>query len=75
MLVLCNPHNPIGKVYSREQLQRIATIAARHDARVFADEIHAPLVFPGQRHIPYATVCDEAARRTLHPMQFGVARF
>ena len=65
MLVLCNPHNPIGKVYSREQLQRIATIAARHDARVFADEIHAPLVFPGQRHIPYATVCDEAAHQAI----------
>jgi cystathionine beta-lyase len=65
MLLLCNPHNPIGKVYPREELQRIAAIAARHDARVFADEIHAPLVYPGQRHVPYATVSDEAARQAI----------
>lgn len=65
MLVLCNPHNPIGKVYSREELQRISAIAARHDARVFADEIHAPLVYPGHRHVPYVTVSDEAARQAI----------
>ena len=63
MLLLCNPHNPIGKVYARAELQRIATIAARHDARVFADEIHAPLVYPGHRHVPYATVSADAARQ------------
>lgn len=65
MLLLCNPHNPIGKVYTREELQRIAAIAARHDARVFADEIHAPLLYPGQRHVPYATVSEEAARQAI----------
>lgn len=65
LLVLCNPHNPIGKVYSRDELQRISAIAARHDARVFADEIHAPLVFPGHRHVPYAIVSDEAARQAI----------
>ncbi|KAF1691547.1 aminotransferase class I/II [Pseudoxanthomonas koreensis] len=65
MLLLCNPHNPIGKVYAREELERIAAIAARHDARVFADEIHAPLVYPGQQHVPYATVSDEAARQAI----------
>ena len=65
MLLLCNPHNPIGKVYRRDELQRIAAIAARHDARVFADEIHAPLVFTGQRHVPYATVSDQAAHQAI----------
>ncbi len=65
LLVLCNPHNPIGKVYSRDELQRIAAIAARHGARVFADEIHAPLVYPGQRHVPYATVSDAAAWQAI----------
>ncbi|WP_236685854.1 MalY/PatB family protein [Pseudoxanthomonas suwonensis] len=65
MLLLCNPHNPIGKVYARAELQRIAAIAARHDARVFADEIHAPLVYDGRRHVPYATVSDEAARQAI----------
>jgi cystathionine beta-lyase len=65
MLLLCNPHNPIGKVYSRGELRRIAAIAAGHDARVFADEIHAPLVYEGHRHVPYATVSDDAARQAI----------
>lgn len=65
MLLLCNPHNPIGKVYSREELQRIAAIAGRYDVRVFADEIHAPLVYDGQRHVPYATLSDEAAQQAI----------
>jgi Bifunctional PLP-dependent enzyme with beta-cystathionase and maltose regulon repressor activities len=65
MLLLCNPHNPIGKVYSRRELERIAAIAARHDVRVFADEIHAPLVYPGARHVPYASLGGEAARQAI----------
>jgi cystathionine beta-lyase len=65
LLLLCNPHNPIGKVYTRAELERIASIAARHDARVFADEIHAPLVYAGQRHVPYATVSPGAARQAI----------
>ena len=65
MLLLCNPHNPIGKVYRREELGRIAAIAARHDVRVFADEIHAPLVYAGQRHVPYAMVSDQAADQAI----------
>ena len=65
MLLLCNPHNPIGKVYTGDELRRIAAIAARHDARVFADEIHAPLVYPGHRHVPYASLSDGAARQAI----------
>ena len=65
LLVLCNPHNPIGKVYTHDELQRIAEIAARHDARVFADEIHAPLVYPGHRHVPYAIVSAAAAHQAI----------
>lgn len=65
MLLLCNPHNPIGKVYSREELQRIDAIAARYDVRVFADEIHAPLVYAGLRHVPYATISGDAARQAI----------
>ncbi|WP_372015891.1 MalY/PatB family protein [Pseudoxanthomonas sp. 10H] len=65
MLLLCNPHNPIGKVYPREELERIAAVAARHDARVFADEIHAPLVYAPHAHVPYATVSAEAAHQAI----------
>lgn len=47
-VLLCNPHNPTGTVHSRESLAKLATLAARHGAVVISDEIHAPLVQPGQ---------------------------
>lgn len=65
LLVLCNPHNPIGKVYTREELERICEIVDRHDGLVFSDEIHAPLVFPGAQHISYASLNDVAAHHTV----------
>ncbi|HRO63377.1 aminotransferase class I/II-fold pyridoxal phosphate-dependent enzyme [Thermomonas sp.] len=65
VLLLCNPHNPIGKVYRRDELECISAIAGRHGARVFADEIHAPLVFSGQQHVPYAAVNEAAAQQAI----------
>jgi cystathionine beta-lyase len=54
--LLCNPHNPTGVVYTRADLETIAELAARHRVRVVADEIHAPLVYPGSAHIPYLSL-------------------
>ena len=54
LLVLCNPHNPSGRVFDRDELVAVAEVVDRHGGRVFADEIHAPLVYPGARHVPYA---------------------
>lgn len=65
LLVLCNPHNPIGRVYTREELTTLAEVVHRHGARVFSDEIHAPLTFPGHTHVPYASVSAEAAAHTI----------
>ncbi|WP_427015935.1 MalY/PatB family protein [Pseudarthrobacter sp. P1] len=65
LLIMCNPHNPIGKVYTVEEMVRIADIVARHGGRVFSDEIHGPLVFPGAVHVPYASVSEAAARHTI----------
>ncbi|GAA3751625.1 aminotransferase class I/II-fold pyridoxal phosphate-dependent enzyme [Microbacterium kribbense] len=65
MLVFCNPHNPIGKVYSRAEMSAVAEIVQRHGARVFADEIHAPLVFAGAAHVPYAAVSAVTAGHTI----------
>lgn len=65
LLVLCNPHNPIGKVYTREELLRLSSVVEACGARVFSDEIHAPLVYDGARHVPYASVSDAAARHTV----------
>ena len=65
LLLLCNPHNPIGKVYTREELTRISAIVEQHGARVFSDEIHAPLVFDGLAHVPYAALGEQAARQAI----------
>ncbi|AIY02298.1 putative aminotransferase [Arthrobacter sp. PAMC 25486] len=65
LLVLCNPHNPIGKVYTRPELERLSEIVQRRGARVFSDEIHAPLVYDGGRHVPYASVSAAAAGHTV----------
>ena len=65
VLVLCNPHNPIGRVLTREELEKVSQIVARHEGRVFADEIHAPLTYPGHTHVPYASISDETAKHTI----------
>jgi cystathionine beta-lyase len=65
LLVLCNPHNPIGRVLRREEMQAVAEVVERHGGRVFSDEIHAPLVYDGQQHVPYASVSDVAAAHTV----------
>ncbi|MDN5587375.1 MAG: aminotransferase class I/II-fold pyridoxal phosphate-dependent enzyme [Brevibacterium sp.] len=63
-LVLCNPHNPIGKVYSEAELLALAEVVERNGARVFSDEIHAPLVFAPARHVPYASLNRTTASHT-----------
>jgi cystathionine beta-lyase len=65
LLVLVNPCNPVGRVYGADELAAVAVVAQRHGGRVFADEIHAPLVYPGGRHIPYASVSPVAARHCV----------
>jgi len=65
LLVLVNPCNPVGRVYSPEELAAVAAVAERHGGRVFADEIHAPLVYPGARHVPYASVSPAAASHSV----------
>lgn len=65
LLVLVNPHNPIGKVYTGTELLRIAALVEATGSRVFADEVHSPLVFDGATHIPYATVSPAAAAHSI----------
>jgi cystathionine beta-lyase len=65
LLILCNPHNPLGRVYDRDELLKLSEIVARHDGRVFSDEIHAPITYAGYQHIPYASVSPEAAGHTV----------
>ena len=56
LLLLCNPHNPAGRIWSREELARVAGICRRHGVRVVSDEIHCELTMPGLAYVPYATV-------------------
>lgn len=65
LLVLCNPHNPIGRVYTRDELEALARVVEANNARVVSDEIHAPLTFSGHTHVPYASVNDATARHTI----------
>lgn len=65
LLVLCNPHNPLGRVMSHDELTGVCEVVDRHGGRVFVDEIHAPLVYPGNQHVPYAMVSDAAAAHTV----------
>lgn len=65
LLILCNPHNPIGRVFEAGELAMLAEVVEKHGARVFSDEIHAPLVFRGHQHVPYAATSEAAARHTL----------
>jgi cysteine-S-conjugate beta-lyase len=65
LVVLCNPHNPLGKVYRPDELVTIAEAVDRHGARVFADEIHGLLTYPGHVHRPYADLTPETARHTV----------
>lgn len=65
LLVLCNPHNPLGTVATREELEQVADTVHAAGGRVFSDEIHAPLVYAPARHIPYASISDAAAAHTF----------
>jgi cystathionine beta-lyase len=60
-LLLTNPHNPLGIVLTAAELAAVAALADRYGARVISDEVHAPLVLPGARHVPYATTGDPRA--------------
>jgi cystathionine beta-lyase len=64
-ILLCNPHNPTGRVFTRDELGAIAEVAERHDLLVISDEIWADLRHPGAEHVPMALVNDEADARTV----------
>lgn len=65
LLVLVNPHNPTGRVAEADELAALAAVVTEHGGRVFADEIHAPLVHRPARHVPYASVSPEAAAHAI----------
>jgi cystathionine beta-lyase len=65
LLILCNPCNPVGRVYTSDELAAVAEVVDRNGGRVFADEIHAPLIYPGGKHLPYAAISEQAAAHAV----------
>ncbi|WP_405018345.1 aminotransferase class I/II-fold pyridoxal phosphate-dependent enzyme [Kitasatospora sp. NBC_00070] len=65
LVVLCHPHNPTGRAFTREELSALAGIVDSHQARVFSDEIHAPLNLAGRPHVPYASLDERTAGHTI----------
>ncbi len=65
VLLLVNPHNPTGRVLRRDELQAIAAVAERHDLLVVSDEIHADLVYDPAVHLPFASLGEDVAARTV----------
>lgn len=65
LFILCNPHNPVGRVFRRWELERMADICLRHNIVICSDEIHCDLVFRGFRHVPIASLAPEIAARAI----------
>ncbi|HEX5502669.1 MAG TPA: MalY/PatB family protein [Thermomicrobiales bacterium] len=65
VMMVCNPHNPTGRVFTRDELLALGHAAVEHDLLIVCDEIHADLIFPGSEHIPMATLGPEIAARTI----------
>jgi cystathionine beta-lyase len=79
LLLLCNPQNPGGTVFTREELTELATICLENKIMVISDEIHSDLIFNGNKHIPFASLSDEIAQNCMVSMApsktFNVAGF
>lgn len=65
LLILCSPHNPIGRVWKKEELVRLGEICLAYGVRVIADEIHSDLVFSGHKHTPFAMISEEFRKNTF----------
>jgi cystathionine beta-lyase len=65
MIIICNPHNPIGRVWSPDELTRLAEICLKHNILILSDEIHCDLVLPGFSHTPIASLSEQIAEITI----------
>ena len=63
--LMCNPHNPTGRVFSRDELQRLGDLCVKHNAYIISDEIHSDLILKPNRHIHIASLSGEIAKRTI----------
>lgn len=71
LISICNPHNPLGRVLARRELEQIAAVALRHDLWILSDEVWSDIVFAPHRHVPMASVDPAVAARTLTVLGFS----
>src|SRR5699024_2124076 len=65
VFILCSPHNPVGRVWRKDELEKMAEICLANDVLIFADEIHADLTLGGHKHIPIASLSKEVSNKTI----------
>lgn len=65
MMILCNPHNPVGKIWDRDTLARIGDLCAKHHVIVVSDEIHCDLLAPGMEYVPFASVSENCRQNSI----------
>lgn len=63
--MFCSPHNPVGRVWKEDELRKMAELCLKHDVVILSDEIHADLIYPGQKHIPIAALSEDIADQTI----------
>jgi cysteine-S-conjugate beta-lyase len=74
LMILCSPHNPVGRVWSRKELAELGGLCREHRIVVIADEIHADILMPGNRFVPFADVAPEICVSTISPSKtFNIA--
>ena len=73
LFLLCNPHNPCGRVWTREELQRMYDICKRNGVKVVSDEIHCELIMPGQQFVPFGTITDDCVVMNSPSKNFNTA--
>ncbi|MCH5139107.1 pyridoxal phosphate-dependent aminotransferase [Clostridiaceae bacterium UIB06] len=65
LMIICNPHNPVGRVWTKEELQRIGEICLKNDVLVVADEIHSDLIYKGHKYTPFASISKEFEQNSI----------
>lgn len=65
LLLFCSPHNPVGRVWTREELEQVAALCKKYDLLVVSDEIHCDFTWPGHKHIVFPTISEDMAQRTI----------
>ena len=73
VFLLCNPHNPSGRVWTREELQRMYDICKKHGVKVVSDEIHCELIMPGYQFVPFGTITDDCVVMNSPSKNFNTA--